>query len=194
MPREPTTEEVSQVLEYLRTTRGPYSLRSVKFASHATEETPCFEATVCKDGKPMFTAHNQGSGGANLYSPLKGQTMADVSAALDEMNKWLEENLPPAFIMGGKAHSETDETAIFGMVYAHQERKRWRRIAGKETVFSESLDDAKNGSFSTLKVPHTDPRVASTLSTTAPNAILWNEAILGDAIEHAPCMKQPLEY
>src|SRR5215468_2227103 len=43
------------------------SLKNVKVNDRLSEETVCFTATVCVDGKPVGTAANRGTGGCNEY-------------------------------------------------------------------------------------------------------------------------------
>jgi hypothetical protein len=55
------------------------SLKSVKIAKFASEETVCFQATVYLDGKRALVASNDGRGGSNRYD---GDTTAlDAYAA-----------------------------------------------------------------------------------------------------------------
>ena len=43
------------------------TVKNVKVAEFASEETLCFEATVYIDGVRAFTAHNDGHGGCDMY-------------------------------------------------------------------------------------------------------------------------------
>lgn len=47
------------------------TLKNVKYAAFASEETPCFEATVYVDGKRFCKVRNDGHGGCDDYYPLK---------------------------------------------------------------------------------------------------------------------------
>lgn len=77
------------------------TLKSVKYAKFASEETPCFEALVLIDGKPLCHAHNDGHGGADFYDPVAGRSrkdIDDVDAALktsairpDKLEPWEQE-------------------------------------------------------------------------------------------------------
>lgn len=55
------------------------TVKNVKIAQFASEETLCFEATVYIDGKRTFVASNDGRGGCNRY---RGDRSA-ISAAED---------------------------------------------------------------------------------------------------------------
>lgn len=61
------------------------TLKNVKFAEFASQETNCFEATVYIDGIRAGTASNEGYGGCNNYYPNT------LYAALNEY----AETLPP---------------------------------------------------------------------------------------------------
>ncbi|GFE79181.1 hypothetical protein GCM10011487_11810 [Steroidobacter agaridevorans] len=47
------------------------SLRSLKTADFASQETLCFSATVLRDGHPIAEARNDGHGGCTVLRPLK---------------------------------------------------------------------------------------------------------------------------
>ena len=62
------------------------SLRSIKYAAFASEETSCFQAVVCLDGKPVCSASNDGRGGCDRHHPLPRQSpeaFRDGMSALD---------------------------------------------------------------------------------------------------------------
>jgi hypothetical protein len=46
------------------------TLKNVKIAQFASEETLCFEATVYFDGQRVATAHNDGKGGCTYFRPV----------------------------------------------------------------------------------------------------------------------------
>lgn len=48
------------------------SLKNFKFAAFASEETTCFQAVLCVDGKPSLIVSNNGHGGCDEHSPLNG--------------------------------------------------------------------------------------------------------------------------
>lgn len=50
------------------------TLKNLKYAEFASEETACFEATVYVDGKAFCKAMNGGKGGPNEYHDAKGYT------------------------------------------------------------------------------------------------------------------------
>jgi hypothetical protein len=56
------------------------SLKRVKYAAFASEETPCFSAKVYVDGKLLCEARNDGHGGSDMLHPAKGRTHAEIVA------------------------------------------------------------------------------------------------------------------
>lgn len=67
------------------------TLKGLKIAKFASEETLCYEATVYVDGKAFCIASNQGFGGDDSYNPLRprggfktGEQAGKASRALDE--------------------------------------------------------------------------------------------------------------
>lgn len=57
------------------------TLRNVKYAQFASQETACFEATVYVDGRKFCHVHNDGHGGCNFYQPINGGRGGDLDAA-----------------------------------------------------------------------------------------------------------------
>ncbi len=58
-------------------------LRNVKYAEFASEETLCFEASVCIDGHREGTASNDGRGGATMiWPPSLGARLNAYAATL----------------------------------------------------------------------------------------------------------------
>lgn len=65
------------------------TLKSLKVAKFASEETLCFTATVLFDGKPIAHARNDGTGGCALVQPMQGMR------ALLEAAEAYAQSLPP---------------------------------------------------------------------------------------------------
>ena len=67
------------------------TVRNLKYAAFASEETHCFEATVYVDGKPFCKAKNDGHGGCDMYWSIKrgekGHAVYDQIAELDKRIK-----------------------------------------------------------------------------------------------------------
>lgn len=67
------------------TTLPTITVKNLKVAEFASEETLCFEATVYVNGERFCIAHNDGHGGADYYHPIKPFTYKDI----DDLNKQL---------------------------------------------------------------------------------------------------------
>lgn len=57
------------------------TLKSIKYAKFASEETHCFKATVCIDGQRAGTVSNDGHGGSNSYDPWQLADMLNAYGA-----------------------------------------------------------------------------------------------------------------
>ena len=54
------------------------TLKSIKYAAFASEETHCYSATVYADGVKLCTVDNDGKGGCDHFRPLKGENYARI--------------------------------------------------------------------------------------------------------------------
>lgn len=70
------------------------TLRKLKVADFASQETLCFTAEVLLDGAPIAEAHNDGHGGCTFLRPMPG-AHAQLSAA-----EAFAKSLPPVVIDG----------------------------------------------------------------------------------------------
>lgn len=77
------------------------TFQKFRHLANASEETVCFEAIVCIDGKPCFFATNSGRGGDNDYSPLPKQTRDQMRAGLRLLENHVS-TLPPEVLPGGR--------------------------------------------------------------------------------------------
>ncbi|CDF84881.1 Conserved hypothetical protein [Pseudomonas knackmussii B13] len=66
------------------------TLKNLKVADFASEETMCFSATVVFDGTPIAEARNDGHGGSTFVHALNGK------AALLAQAEAFAKGLPPA--------------------------------------------------------------------------------------------------
>lgn len=55
------------------------SVKNVKLHEDMSEETACFSAVLCIDGKKAAEISNRGQGGCNNYYPINGFTHAEVN-------------------------------------------------------------------------------------------------------------------
>lgn len=82
------------------------TLKNLKVADFASEETLCFTATVMFDGRPIAEARNDGHGGSTFVRALQGQ--AALLAQAEEFAK----SLPPASL---DVEREDDEPLLIDM-------------------------------------------------------------------------------
>lgn len=71
------------------------TVKSLKFAEFASEETYCFEATVYVDGKRFCKSKNDGHGGSNMDMPVNGMTWKDLNDRITELNKLIAATAEP---------------------------------------------------------------------------------------------------
>ncbi|CAB4130472.1 hypothetical protein UFOVP119_96 [uncultured Caudovirales phage] len=68
------------------------TLKNIKRAAFASEETECFEATIYIDGVRAGTVSNEGHGGPNNYSPhaLEGKLNAHAATMVDKVTQYTD--------------------------------------------------------------------------------------------------------
>ena len=72
------------------------TLKNIKHASFASQETHCFEASVYVNGKKEFKVSNDGHGGSNFYYEITGaSSVKDVWERVREINTELKKELLP---------------------------------------------------------------------------------------------------
>lgn len=79
------------------------TLKGLKVAAFASEETTCFQATVLVNGKPACIASNDGHGGCNLYRPTD-------RALYEQLEAWAK-TLPP-LPLDPKIHGDCEPLAM----------------------------------------------------------------------------------
>ena len=88
------------------TTQGRVTLKHLKVADFASEETLCFNATVLFDGVAIAEARNDGHGGSTFIRALDGQ-----AAKLAEAEAFAS-SLPPDTLEGGISGEDADPLVI----------------------------------------------------------------------------------
>jgi hypothetical protein len=75
------------------------TLQSIKMNKALSEETLCFSATMCVNGKPAFTVKNHGTGGRNLYMLLGSNSdeWAQSCRLIKQAEKWARESTKEDF-------------------------------------------------------------------------------------------------
>lgn len=66
------------------------TLKNLKYAAFASEETSCFSATVYCDGKRLCTARNDGHGGCDSYDALSPPDGFSTGEEAGAARRWLE--------------------------------------------------------------------------------------------------------
>lgn len=65
------------------------TVRGVKHAKFASQETECFSLTLCLDDKPVAVVENDGQGGGHRVHPAKGVDYPTHRAKLAEIDTFL---------------------------------------------------------------------------------------------------------
>ena len=103
-------------------------LRNVKYAKFASEETPCFEATVWIDGAKAGVVRNDGHGGADMHSPHGLRERLEAWAAT--LPPWKSES-------DGEMNAHNCETAVGGLLDDYLLRKEMKRTLASKVLFAQ---------------------------------------------------------
>lgn len=81
----------------MNTDKAPViTVKNLKYAEFASQETPCFEATVYVDGKRFCASSNEGHGGPNMDYPIGGtMAMSTLLKQIEELNKRIAATAKP---------------------------------------------------------------------------------------------------
>ena len=164
------------------------TLKNLKVADFASEETLCFTATVMFDGRPIAEARNDGHGGSTFVRALQGQ--AALLAQAEEFAK----SLPPASL---DVEREDDEPLLIDMTLdflvdqladaMHAERKlrtAFNRDIGNKVLF---IKDGKlkgiadrAAYFAKLRSRQDQPIVILAELPADEAFAIWKQHVLGD--------------
>jgi hypothetical protein len=67
-----------------------YSIIGYKAHNDMSDETTCFSAKICLNGKPIISVSNEGCGGPHNFHPLVG-TYAGIDKFLEDAKAWCEQ-------------------------------------------------------------------------------------------------------
>lgn len=110
------------------------TLRNIKYAAFASEETHCFSATVYIDGKKEGTARNEGHGGPTFIEPRALQEKLDAyGATLPRATSTIVDEKDPT---GFFTYPQTGETLIDELVEAHLMERDVKRAMAKRILFT----------------------------------------------------------
>jgi hypothetical protein len=141
------------------------TIKNLKIAEFASQETLCFEATVYVNGKRSFTAHNNGHGGCNCYYPLKGGDYAPVKEAED----WAKtQSLEFSF--------ECLDQIIDKAITVFEAEKNVKRMLKKLAIFDD-------GKVYIYKCKSDHPTARNQIKVKRPNAIILNDLALSEVVE-----------
>jgi hypothetical protein len=107
-------------------------LRNIKYASFASEETACFEATVLIDGERAGTVRNDGHGGCHFYYPPQLESRVSDHAAT--LPKYASEEWGEGFSEDAKKRL-LGEQFISELVEAYLLRRDYKRLVGSKVLF-----------------------------------------------------------
>lgn len=159
------------------------TLKNIRHSKLASEETEFFRATVLFDGVPVCEASNDGHGGCNLYSPLKGQTNAELRAGLDKISAWIF-TLPP-FVFHGEELTHDLDTIVGEVLDAYLSMKDLQRFLKGAVLF---VKPGQKGVFKvTMRGLRTLPpdqvaRLAAKVKLEHPGARVLNELPESEAL------------
>ena len=142
------------------------TIKNLKVAEFASQETLCFEATVYVDGVRAFVAENQGRGGCNFYHPVGAN-----GAAL------LKQAEAHAASVETKFDFEQLDGLLDTLITNKQIERDAKRLLKKAAVFDD-------GKIYTWKCPITHPRIRAVIAEKRPNGIILNDLPMDQVVEY----------
>jgi hypothetical protein len=135
------------------------TLKNLKIAKFASEETLCFKATVYIDGKKAGEVSNDGHGAPNMYWPH------DLGIKLACYAK----TLAPYEYMGTMLNHSADGL-IDDVLAEHEERLRLKRLCAKSTIYRVHGEEYGDGAYMQIKRKYS-PEVALALRARHPQGV-----------------------
>lgn len=166
------------------------SLRGLKYAEFASEETHCFTATVLFDGVPVCVAHNDGHGGATSFDPLRGTSGSLFASLMEPVNAYVaslpahvcKDMMDPHDPTKPFSYPESLEGVVDDLVAEALILKDYRRLTKTRVLFRPV--DRKERGFLTVSVKGA-PSVQSVLDYVAkkyPGALVLNTKPEAEAV------------
>ena len=124
------------------------TLKNLKHAAYASQETHCFNATIYLDDERAFKVSNEGAGGPNEYFPYQRQGERDFQSSYryvsDAARDWVKETDPDFYDL---IKDDDDDWASLDWVVTHLINehlllKHMRDIMKRKVVFLDR-DDSK---------------------------------------------------
>lgn len=163
------------------TSQTRITIKGLKVAQFASEETLCFQAQVLFDGKAFAVAHNDGHGGMTCVDVLTQPTTAKGQAdrALYTEAEAFAKSLPPTVTEWGQIESTLD-MVVDDLASEMNDAKRvataYRRQIKRNTLVAEG------GKVWVYKVPYS-PEAASKILAKRPGAFILNTMAEAQALE-----------
>lgn len=166
-----------------KTSFGPFSLKGLK--TLRGDETPCYEATLLEDGKPVAFVHNEGHGGQSYVDPPLKSTDEQYrafrqahDALIQRMNDVAAKEMEPLDMGEGEPPLPCDwDTMLMTMVENHGMLKSLKAHVKKgKTVLGNPADP---DGFEILAGSPAEPRVQKYVAEKMPDFVILNEAITG---------------
>lgn len=146
------------------------TVKNIKIAEFASEETLCFEATVYIDGKRAFTAHNQGHGGCNMYYPIKNKKTGEFDhTLLNKAEDW-------ANAQKMEFDFEKLGQIIDQLIEDFQIEKELKKTLKKAALYQDDKIFTYN-----CKIDH--PKIREQIKRDNPDAVILNDLPFDEALE-----------
>lgn len=116
------------------------TLKKLSHNNRLSEETYCFSAIVCIDGKPVFEAANRGHGGCHEYHPINGdrEGMEKAKELLDAHAAAI-----PAEMFHGMEMKHDADWVISDLVTAALEEKEKAKLGKKMQTVIHMVEGAE---------------------------------------------------
>ena len=124
------------------------TLKNLKHAAYASQETHCFNATIYLDDERAFKVSNEGSGGPNEYFPYQRQGERDFQSSYryvsDAARDWVKETDPDFYdlIKDDEDDWASLDWVVTHLINEHLLLKHMRDIMKRKVVFLDR-DDSK---------------------------------------------------
>ena len=113
------------------------TIANLKHMASLSQETHAYTATVLVDGVRAFEASNHGTGGPDMYHPVKGYAGPDERA----VDAWLKANTPKIEAFGMELENSL-EIVVGDLINAELGAKRLKRLLSTKILV---IDKDKDG-------------------------------------------------
>ena len=166
------------------------TLKNLKVAEFASEETTCFQATVYLDGKRMVGVKNDGHGGCHMFGMVGGNGPQDLDKRMKQFSKNMEtlmaiaaerDKIDLGFDGGGADFQPDIEWLVSEALEEALHLKDMRRILKKVTGIKAGETDmrtwnVKADAHGIARVKHHNPDVRLLNEMSEADALaLWKE-------------------